>query len=97
MTNKQKNPRITEVLGLLDQGKPGNIDSLATAVQRLCIADGIVVREAIRWRLSHLGGRTDKKLIAPNDAYRAVRECMMAFGDAMKQSQDKNGTAETTR
>lgn len=87
---------IKEILAKLDQEKPRGIDSLVTAVQRLRIADGIAVREAIRWRLNHLDGRTDKKLIAPNDAYRAVRDCLAVLLDEVERFEDKNSSAGTT-
>lgn len=86
---------IKEILANLDQKKPRSIDSLVDAVQRLRIADGIAVREAIRWRLNHLDGRTDKKLIAPNDAYRAVRDCMMVLLDEAERSEGKSSSRKT--
>jgi hypothetical protein len=87
---------VRNILAQMKQEKPRGINSLAAFVGRLYITDGIALREAIRWRLNHLGGRTDMMLLAPNDAVRAVRDCLTCFADAIEQSEDKNGDADST-
>jgi len=84
------------VLAKMDQEKPGDIDSLAALVQSLTIPDGIAVREAIRRRLSHLDGRTDKRQIARNDVAQAVRECMLSLADAMRRSEERTDADGST-
>lgn len=88
---------LVYVLSVLDREKPADIDSLATLVQRQTIPDGIAVREAIRRRLNHLGGRTDKRLLAPNDACGAVRECLLSMVDAMRRSEERKAAKKSTK
>jgi hypothetical protein len=87
---------LREILAMMDQEKPRDIDSLAEFVGRLCVSEGVAAREAIRWRSSHLDGRIDKKLLAPNTAVRAVRDCLTCFADAIEQSDDKKDAAGST-
>ena len=87
---------IRDILAKMEQEKPRGIDSLEAFVGRLHIIDGVALREAIRWRLNRLGGRTDMSLLAPNDPVRAVRDCLTCFADAIEQSEDKNDDADST-
>ena len=75
---------IDEVLNLLRSGKPADIDSLAELLSGFCIADAIVVKDAIQWRLNRLGEQTDTMQIARNDFVEVVIQCIERFRDEIE-------------
>lgn len=74
---------ILEIINILEERDIDGVDALANAVQSFPIPDAIVVKEAISYRISQMGGRDDKYLIAHNKAKDVVFECLKTFSKAM--------------
>ncbi len=87
---------IEYVLSVMDEDKPDDTDSLVSLVQRMTIPDGIAVREAIRTRLNHLETGNGMMRITKNGVVPIVRDCMTAFAELIRQSEEETPADDTT-
>jgi hypothetical protein len=74
---------ILEIIGILNERDIEGLDELIIEIHSFPIADAVVVREAMRYRIDKLEGREDKHIIARNKAVDAVIECLQTFCNAM--------------